>query len=107
MFGFGMHYLHEVITTKKGTIVLLDIADTFDAGIESAYAILDKESFDKWWNDYMVCDSDDCDTNWTLEDVEEYGEDEADAFSGWTVVSSHHRSVEAAEKKLLAAVKKL
>lgn len=96
MFGFSTHFLHEVLMTKRGTIILIDIADTFDAGIEGAYAIFDEDTFRSNWED----------SNYTFEDIREWGE-ELNAFSDWEIVSSHHRSVDAATKKLFATIKNL
>ena len=83
------HWMHEVVKTNKGTIILLDVAYTFDCGWEGAYAIFDEETFRSNW------DEDD----YTFDDICEYGE-YLDAFEGWTVVSNFHRKPEAAEKKL-------
>lgn len=96
MFGFCNHYVHEIVITKKGTIILIDVSDTYDAGIEGAYAIFNEDIFRNGWEG----------PTWTIDDVKEWGE-ELDAFDGWEVVSSHHRSVSAAEKKLRAAIKNL
>lgn len=96
MLGFSINFLHEVVVTKNGTIVLIDVADTFDAGIEGAYAIFDEDSFRNNWED----------SSYTIEDIKEWGE-ELGAFTHWEVVSSHHRSIDAAERKLRAAVENL
>lgn len=98
MFDLCEHWMHEVVKTDKGTIILLDVANTFDCGWEGAYAIFDKETFRNWWDDYGNEDGI-AGTPYTFEDIQDWGE-EADAFHGWTVVSNHHRKPEAAEKKL-------
>ena len=96
---FGFHYVHEIVVTKKGTIILIDVADTFDAGIEGAYAIFDEDTFRQQWEE-------DEENEFTLDDIKDLGE-EYDAFSDWEIVSSHHRSYEAAEKAVMKAIKKL
>lgn len=103
---FGTHYVHEIVVTKKGTVILIDVANTFDAGIEGAYAIFDEEVFREWWNDEREEDDEYYD-NWTLDDIKDWGEEEADAFGDWEIVSSHHRSYEAAKKAVLRAIKNL
>ena len=49
---FCDHAVHEVVKTAKGTIVMIDVCDTFDCGWEGAYAIFDEEAFRDWWDDY-------------------------------------------------------
>jgi len=95
MFGFCDHYIHEVVITPKNQIVLIDVADTPDCGWEGAYAIFDEEEFRDWW---LNCNEGEG-VPYTIDDVIEYGE-EVNAFYGWMVVSNHHRTPEAAEKKL-------
>lgn len=98
MFGFCDHYIHEVVITPKNQIVLIDVSDTPDCGWEGAYAIFDEEEFRDWWEDDNYGD-DGLPTPYTIDDIMAWGED-ANAFYGWTVVSNHHRTPEAAEKKL-------
>lgn len=95
-FGFNTHYVHEVVITKNNTIILIDVADTFDEGIEGAYAIFDEDIFRNNWED----------PEYTIEDIKEWGE-ELGAFGDWEIVSSNHRSASVAEKKLRAAIKNL
>lgn len=89
------HYIHQIVRTAKGQLVLIDVAYTPDCGWEGAYAIFDEEAFRDWWFDWDEGEG----HPYTNDDVMEWGE-EADAFFGWVVVSNHHRTPEAAEKKL-------
>ena len=91
--------LHKLFVSPSGKYYMLDVADTWDCGWEGAYAEFDEEIFNEAW--YQ-----DGDTPPTVEDIENYGEDYG-AFSGWIVVSSHHRSSDAAIRNLIRAVKKL
>lgn len=102
MFGFCDHYVHEMIQTPNGTIVLIDVADTWDCGWEGAYAIFDEDTFREWWK----VTSEEAEDEYTIEDIEELGE-EAGAFNGWEVVSSHHRNPDVAERNVRKAVNKL
>ena len=83
------HYIHQTVRTAKGQLVLIDVVHTPDCAWEGAYAIFDEEAFRDWWGDEP----------YTSDDVAEYGE-QAGAFFGWTVISTHHRTASAAEKKL-------
>lgn len=94
------HYLHEVITTPKGNIVLIDVANTPDCGWEGAYSFFNEEKFREALHDWFK------DDEYTFEDICEYGE-EADAFDRWEVVSSHHRKPETAERYLMKAIKSM
>ena len=102
---FCDHAVHEVVKTAKGTIVMIDVCDTFDCGWEGAYAIFDEEAFRDWWDDYGDEDGI-AGTPYTFENIKDWGE-EANAFHGWTVVSSHHRKPEVAERNLHKFVAKL
>ena len=102
MFGFCDHYVHEMIQTPNGTIVMIDVADTWDCGWEGAYAIFDEDTFREWWK----VTSEEAEDEYTIEDIEELGE-EANAFRYWTVVSSHHRNPDVAERNVRKAVNKL
>lgn len=86
--------LHEIVDIN-GKIYLLDVSETPDAGWEGAYSIFDEETFSRNWTDT----SDEAYDEYTFDDIQEYGED-FNAFDDWTVVSSHHKTAEAAEKKL-------
>ena len=90
---FEEHYVHEVVITKIGTIFLIDVCNTFDCGWEGAFAIFDEDAFRAAWKE------NDDSGKYSIEDIKTWGE-EFDAFNGWEVVSSHHRTPEAAEKKL-------
>ena len=92
---FKMEYLHEMLTAPDGTMIMIDVSNTWDAGWEGAYAVLDEETFRKAWE--STCEDEN--TAYTAEDVEEWGE-EWEAFDGWRVVSGHHRNPETAERNL-------
>ncbi len=90
---FEERYIHEVVITKNGTILLVDVCNTPDCDWEGAFAIFDEDTFRAAWEN--VDDT----GEYSIEDIKTWGE-EFDAFNGWEVVSSHHRTPEAAEKKL-------
>lgn len=92
---FNTHYYHEVYKTKSNKFYLLDVCDTFDCGAESAYSPFDAENFYKTYCDYFDC------SEYTQEDIEEYGE-EFDSFRNWEIFESHKsgRSVNAMIKRL-------
>ena len=91
---FCEHYVHEFIKTNEG-IVVIDVANTWDAGWEGAYAMVDEEGFANAWGN----------EHYTFQDIKEWAA-EFDCIGPWEVVSSHHRTPEAAEKKLRLAIKK-
>ena len=97
------HYTHEIYTSPIGTIMMIDVADTWDCDWEGAYAIFDEEVFRKWWEENA---EDEDGAGYTFEDIEECGE-MAGAFDGWEVVSSHHRKPEVALRNLMKAVKRI
>ena len=87
------HYIHEVISTPKG-MVLIDVANTPDCGWEGAYSLFNEKTFAEQWDGEA----------WDMNDIIEYGE-ELGAFEEWEIVSSYHKTPNAALKKLMAAVK--
>lgn len=93
------HYIHQIVCTAKGQLVLIDVAYTPDCGWEGAYALLDEEIFSDWWVEWNDGEVD----SYTDDDIMEWGA-EAEAFSDWVIVSNHHRTPEAAEKKLRKVV---
>lgn len=97
-----MHYIHKVVITDKGTIILIDVCDTWDNGIEGAYAFFDKATFEEQWS--SICEEED--TPYSIEDIQEWGED-LESFTYWTVVSGNHRSADAALRNVMKAIKYL
>lgn len=85
------HYMHELYLTEKAKLVMLDICDTPDCGLEGAYALFDQEAFEKAW--YA-----DTDEPYYYKDVKECGED-FNAFSVWFPVV-HGKNPKVIEKKL-------
>lgn len=105
-FGFYCdHFVHEIVKTGSGNIVMIDVCETPDCGWEGAYAIFDEEAFRDWWDDYGNEDGI-AGTPYTFENIKDWGE-EADAFYGWMVVSNRHRKPETAERNLRKFVAKL
>lgn len=92
---FNIHYYHEIYKTKSNKFYLLDVCDTFDCGVESAYSALDAENFYKEYCKFFD------DPEYTQEEIENYGE-EFGGFTNWCVFESHksERSVNAMIKRL-------
>ena len=88
-------YLHEVICTPNHKYLCLSVVNTWDCGWECAYSLFDPEAMTEWWGD----------KSWRAADIYEYGE-EAGAFDCWTVVKSHCRTPESAERALRTHVAK-
>lgn len=101
---FSDHMLHDIIITAKGTVIIIDIADTPDAGIEGAYAVITEEELqharEEW---YEEGDGEDSEYTPTVRELAEMCEETA----YWEVVSNHHRTAAAAEKKLRRAIANL
>lgn len=95
------HMLHDTIITPRGTVIIIDIADTPDAGIEGAYAIITDEELQKAREEWY--DEGDGEYEPTVFELAEMCEETA----YWEVVSSHHRTAAAAEKKLRRAIANL
>ena len=92
MFTMLEKYIHEVISTASG-LVLIDVTKTPDCGWEGAYARLDEELFAEQW-------AEGGDEPYTMTDIIEWGE-EVGAFDNWHVTGTHHKTPTAALKKLM------
>lgn len=100
MFSFiTENYRHEIIHINN-KYILIDITYTPDCKWEGAYSILNEEKFAKIWCDEFGNDS------YTENDIFEYAED-FEAFEGFIIVSSYHRTPTVAEKRVLKAISKI
>ena len=92
------HFVHTFYENPFGVKFILDITDTPDCGIESAYAIINEDAFLDWWYEG------DTEEYPTEEEWAEWCEESFDFYNGWVIVTSHGKNVTKMFKELLKIV---
>ena len=92
------HAFHTYYENPFGVKFVLDITDTPDCGLESAFAIINEEAFLNWWfeGDDDRYPSDDEWSEW-CEECPEFTYD-------WVIVTSHGKMVSKMIKELYSLV---